>query len=107
LKLKKDRRKKRNEKLKKKRIRIKMQRKKNKKKWMISLRNNLKHRESTGKNMIKSWWNSLENMKIKRRKSFLMKRKFNLKLKRQKKRRWMEKNLMKRMKKMLMIFWIM
>jgi len=43
-------------------------------------------------------------MKIKRRKSFLMKRKFNLKLKRQKKRRWMEKNLMKRMKKMLMIF---
>jgi hypothetical protein len=40
-------------------------------------------------------------MKIKRRKSFLMKRKFNLKLRRQKKRRWMEKNLMKRMKKML------
>jgi len=54
LKRKKDRRKKKNVKLKKKRIRIKMQRKKNKKKWMISLRNSLKLRESIEKNMIKS-----------------------------------------------------
>jgi hypothetical protein len=54
LKHRKDRRKKRNVKLKKKRIRIKMQRKKNKKKWMISLKNSLKRRESIGKNMIKS-----------------------------------------------------
>jgi hypothetical protein len=54
LKRKKDRRKRRNVKLKKKRIKIKMQRKKNKKKWMISLRNSLKLRESTEKNMIKS-----------------------------------------------------
>jgi hypothetical protein len=54
LKLKNSKRKKRDVKLRKKRIRIKMQKKKNKKKWMTSLRISLKHRESTGRNMIKS-----------------------------------------------------